>query len=147
MPTLLIHGLGEAARIAQGQIHDDYAKAKSFKSKLWQTLSTQGCVPNGQGAGDSPYILNIQCTGVHSEALMMALDHYAFSRGSACNNKLIEPSYVLLAMGKTIPQIDSSLRISLGRMTTAQQIDHLLTDLIQAIGNMRSMSPFKEEIS
>ena len=85
-----------------------------------------------------PHILNITIEGVDAERLMAAMPQIAVSTGSACNSATIEPSHVLQSMGLTRQQGLSSLRISLGRMTTADEVSILTSVLTDAVSQLRS---------
>jgi cysteine desulfurase len=98
---------------------------------------------NGAGADRTPNTTNIVFTGIEGEALLIALDlaGYAVSSGSACSSGAVQPSHVLLAMGVPAPDAKSSLRFSLGRTNTQDQVDGLLDALEKAVSRLRKLSP------
>jgi cysteine desulfurase len=98
---------------------------------------------NGAGSPRVPNTLNIRFDGIDSDALLIALDlkGFAVSSGAACSSGAPEPSHVLLAIGLTREQARSSIRISLGRSNTAEQVDALVGALVESVAHLRKLSP------
>jgi cysteine desulfurase len=99
---------------------------------------------NGDAVQRVPGITNVSFNYVEGESLIMALKDIAVSSGSACTSASLEPSYVLRALGLTDELAHSSIRFSIGRYTTEEQIDHTIKIVHDAIGKLRDMSPLWE---
>lgn len=139
--TLATHqlvGLGEACRLAREQMAADADLLESLRSRLWQGLEDlPGVVLNGAAAERLPGILNLRFEGCNGEALLAALAGLAVSSGSACTSASLEPSHVLKAMGLSDEQAHSSLRFSLGRYTTAADIDRSIEVVRRAVERLQ----------
>lgn len=125
VPTFLCVGLGEACRIAQEEIEKDNAHNLSLRDILIKKLLIQfpDLVVNGDLQHRISGNLNIQLPGVDSDALVTSLqDKVAFSTGAACNAGIVEPSYVLTALGLGIDEINSSIRLGFGRFTSHEDV-------------------------
>lgn len=127
-------GMGEAARLAAQQLESDSHRIAQLRDQLWQGISD---VPGVVRHGDPEQVvcshLNVGFSGLDGETLLMALSRLAVSTGSACNSAHMAPSFVLRAMGVDADLALSSLRFSLGRYTTAQDIDtaiHHIRDVV-----------------
>lgn len=132
VPTFLCAGLGEACRIADEEIEKDRAHNLLLRDTLIGKLHTHfpDLVINGDLNQRIPGNLNIQLPGVDSDALVTALqDKVAFSTGAACNAGIVEPSYVLAALGLSIDEINSSIRLGYGRFTSLEEVNRAI-DLI-----------------
>jgi cysteine desulfurase len=137
LPTHQIVGMGEAYRIAQLESHAEIERLNQYRDQIEAAIEQVGGIRcNGQRG--VPHILNITIEGVDAERLMAAMPQIAVSTGSACNSATIEPSHVLQSMGLTRQQGLSSLRISLGRMTTADEVSILTSVLTDAVSQLRS---------
>ena len=126
VPTFLCAGLGEACKIAGQSMHEDASHSEELRTHLLEMLrlSAPDLVINGSMEHRLPGNLNIQFPGVDAEALLASLQgRIAASTGSACNAGLIEPSYVLRAIGLDFDSIASSIRIGIGRFTTREEIE------------------------
>jgi cysteine desulfurase len=101
------------------------------------------CTVNGAGAVRTPNTTNIRFAGIEGEAMVIALDlrGYAVSSGAACSSGAVEPSHVLLAMGLTKEQAKSSIRFSLGKDTTREQVDGLIEAVVAAVAHLRKVAP------
>ena len=140
-----IVGLGKAAEIARHSLAEDARRVSALRDKLQQGLLQR--VPqsrvNGSGAPRTPNTTNIVFPGVEGEALLIALDlkGLACSTGAACSSGAVEPSHVLTAIGLPPDEARASLRFSLGRHTTAADIDFALNVVPPAVAQLRELSP------
>jgi cysteine desulfurase len=140
-----IVGLGKAAQIAKASLAEDAKRVAALRDTLEHTLLQ--CVPdsrvNGAGAQRTPNTANITFPGIEGEALVIALDlkGLACSTGAACSSGAVEPSHVLTAIGLPAEDARASLRFSLGRHTTAADIDFALQVIPAAVTRLRELSP------
>jgi cysteine desulfurase len=140
-----IVGLGKAAEIARNSLAGEAKQVSTLRDKLEQGLLER--VPqirvNGGLAPRTPNTSNIMFAGIEGEALVIALDlkGLACSVGAACSSGAVEPSHVLTAIGLSQEQAKSSLRFSLGRHTTACEIDIALEVIPAAVAQLRALSP------
>ena len=137
LPTHQIVGMGEAYRIAQLESNAEIERLSQYRDQIEAAIDQVGGI-RCNGRRGVPHILNITIEGVDAERLMAAMPQIAVSTGSACNSATIEPSHVLQSMGLTRQQGLSSLRISLGRMTTADEVSILMSVLTDAVSQLRS---------
>ncbi|WP_343554277.1 IscS subfamily cysteine desulfurase [Pantoea sp.] len=142
LPVHQIVGMGEAYRIAREEMSTEMARLAELRLRLWQGINKLGQVNlNGSLEQGAPNILNISFAQVDGESLIMALKDLALSSGSACTSASLEPSYVLRAMGVEQELAHSSLRFSLGRFTTAEEIDYAIELVNKAVTRLRALSP------
>jgi len=142
LPTHQIAGMGEAFRIAREQMAEDMARITRLRDKLYNSLKDiEEVYVNGDMAHQVPNILNISFNFVEGESLIMALKGIAVSSGSACTSASLEPSYVLRALGRNDELAHSSIRFSIGRFTTEEDIDYAIDLVHQAISKLRELSP------
>jgi cysteine desulfurase len=140
-----IVGLGKAAELARKSLSEDAARVSALRDRLEQGLLSR--VPhshaNGAGAPRTPNTTNITFPGIEGEALVIALDlkGLACSTGAACSSGAVEPSHVLTAIGLSPDEARASLRFSLGRHTTAAEIDFALQVVPAAVEQLRELSP------
>ncbi len=133
LPVHQIVGMGEAFALAREARESEMARLATLRAQLWQELSALDNVQlNGDLAQSTPNILNISFAGVDGESLIMALKDLALSSGSACTSASMEPSYVLRAIGLDEALAHSSLRFSLGRFTTEEEINYAIA-LVQKV--------------
>ena len=148
LPTHQIAGMGEAARLIARCRDADAAKAASLETHFLDQLR---CIEQVSANGDRtrcvPGIVNLRFACVESEALMIALPDVAFSTGSACTSARVEPSYVLRALGLDDNSAHSSLRFSIGRFTTAAEIDYVTRRIRDAVAELRILSGWEEPAS
>lgn len=143
--TLATHqlvGMGEAFRIAKLEMHDENKRILKLRERLLAGL--QGIEEvhiNGSMGQRITGNLNISFNYVEGESLLMALKDLAVSSGSACTSASLEPSYVLRALGLSDELAHSSLRFSLGRYTTEQDIDAVISKVSEAVAKLRELSP------
>ncbi len=142
LPTAQIAGLGCAMALAAGELERDTAHLTALRDQLWQRLETE--VPaitwNGDRERRVPGNLNLRIQAVDAAALMVDVPELAFSSGSACSSGAREPSRALLSLGLTRDQALCSVRIGLGRFTTAHDVARAAELLIAAIGRQRQNS-------
>jgi len=142
LATHQIVGLGMAAAIAAAEMQDDALRLSSLRQRLWDGLATLGGMHLNSPLGCSiPHILNVSFEGVEGESLLFGLEGLAVSTGSACNSATQEASYVLRALGRSDALAQGSLRFSMGRFTTQQDIDHALERVRAQVGRLRALSP------
>jgi cysteine desulfurase len=139
-----IVGMGRAAEMACGWMGaGDMERLEALRDRLEQGLLARipGAVVNGCGAQRVPNTINLRIDGVDAEALLIALDvqGVAASFGAACQSGATEPSHVLLAMGMTAVEARSSLRLSMSRMTTADEVERALEMIPGAVARIRSV--------
>jgi len=145
LATHQIVGMGEAFRIAKEDMEKDQAHITTLSQRLIDGLmKIEETYQNGDRALGYNGIVNISFNYVEGESLMMALKDLAVSSGSACTSASLEPSYVLRALGLNDEMAHSSIRFSVGRFTTAQEIDHAIDQMTSSIGKLREMSPLWE---
>ncbi|KJA27159.1 hypothetical protein HYPSUDRAFT_35737 [Hypholoma sublateritium FD-334 SS-4] len=147
VPTALVVGLGEAARIAQKEMSRDHAHIKELSDRLIQKINAEveHVVRNGDPNG-YPGCVNLSFSYVEGESLLMALKDIALSSGSACTSASLEPSYVLRALGAAEDMAHSSLRFGLGRFTTEAEVDFVVAHIIKTVHKLREMSPLWEMV-
>lgn len=142
LPVHQIVGMGEAYRIAREEMSSEMARLVDLRLRLWNGINQLGNVNlNGSLEQGAPNILNISFAQVDGESLIMALKDLALSSGSACTSASLEPSYVLRAMGVEQELAHSSLRFSLGRFTSAEEIDYAIELVNKAVTRLRALSP------
>ena len=131
LPTHQIVGMGEAFVIAKSEMTDETSNIKKLRDHLWQGISsTQSLLLNNDFKFSVPHIINLRIKGIKAEKIIESMPEIAISAGSACQSKGIEPSYVLRAMGLSHEEAEGSIRISLGRFSTKEQVDYLIEKLI-----------------
>jgi len=141
LPVHQIVGMGEAYRIAHEEREQEMARLQQLRDRLWQGLSVLDNVYlNGDLQQSSANILNVSFANVDGESLIMALKDLALSSGSACTSASLEPSYVLRALGLSDELAHSSLRFSLGRFTTEEEIDYAITLVQKSVTRLRALS-------
>ena len=142
LATHQIVGMGEAFRIAKEEMHSDCARIAKLRQKLIDgVMDMEEVHLNGHPEQNYPGIVNISFNFVEGESLIMALKDLAVSSGSACTSASLEPSYVLRALGLNDELAHSSIRFSIGRFTTEEDIDRAIAGVRNAIERLREMSP------
>ena len=141
-----IVGLGTAARIAQDEMQTEGERLTRLRDRLWTGLSSRlsDIDLNGNPEHRLPNTLNVSFRYVEGESLMMGFDDIAVSSGSACTSASLEPSYVLKALGVGDDLAHSSIRFSLGRFNTEEDIDYTIERVVAAVNHLRAMSPLYE---
>jgi cysteine desulfurase len=138
-----IVGLGKAAAIAKAEMDKDGERLLKLRRKLEQTITREldHTQVNGHPEKRLPHIANISFGFVEGESLMMACKELAMSSGSACTSASLEPSYVLKGLGIGDDLAHSSLRLSLGRWTTEEEVDYAIASIVKAVRKLRELSP------
>jgi len=145
LATHQIVGMGEAFKIAKEEMHDENKRIKKLHDQLLKGLTEiEEVYVNGDLNHRVPHNLNISFNYVEGESLIMAIKDIAVSSGSACTSASLEPSYVLRALGRSDELAHSSIRFSIGRYTTEEDINHAIDLLKQKIGKLRELSPLWE---
>ncbi|SCU76004.1 cysteine desulfurase used in synthesis of Fe-S cluster (tRNA 4-thiouridine sulfurtransferase) [Cupriavidus necator] len=140
-----IVGMGEAFRIAREEMATENERIRMLRDRLWNGLSDMEEVYlNGDLEQRVPHNLNVSFNFVEGESLIMAIKDVAVSSGSACTSASLEPSYVLRALGRNDELAHSSIRFTVGRFTTEQEIDYTIELLKSKIGKLRDLSPLWE---
>ena len=151
LATHQIVGMGEAFRLARLEMAEENARVLALRDRLLAGLTTiEETFVNGDLANRVPHNLNISFAYVEGESLIMAIKDIAVSSGSACTSASLEPSYVLRALGRNDELAHSSIRFTIGRFTTVEEVDYTIDLLRHKIGKLRELSPlwdmFKEGI-
>jgi cysteine desulfurase len=145
LPTHQIVGMGEAFRIAREEMAAENARILKLRNKLLAGLSEiEEVYVNGDLKQRVPHNLNMSFNYVEGESLIMAVKDIAVSSGSACTSASLEPSYVLRALGRSDELAHSSIRFSIGRFTTEEDIDYTVELMKSKIGKLRELSPLWE---
>ncbi len=145
LATHQIVGMGEAARIARAEMASDNERIRMLRDKLWAGLSSmEAVVLNGDLEKRIPGNLNVSFNYVEGESLIMAIKDIAVSSGSACTSASLEPSYVLRALGRSDELAHSSIRFTLGKFTTAEEIDFAVNLVRTKVAKLRELSPLWE---
>ncbi|WWP01034.1 MAG: IscS subfamily cysteine desulfurase [Candidatus Dasytiphilus stammeri] len=145
LPVHQIVGMGEACRIANEEIKIENQRLSKLRNYLWDGLQNiEEVYLNGSLEHSVPNILNVSFNYVEGESLMMALKDLAVSSGSACTSASLEPSYVLRSLGMNDELAHSSIRFSIGRFTTIEEIDYTISLVRKSISKLRELSPLWE---
>ena len=143
--TLATHqlvGMGEACRIAQSEMKAEAARTLALRQRLWEGFrDMEEVYANGDLERHVPGIINISFNFVEGESLIMSLPEVAVSSGSACTSASLEPSYVLRALGMNDELAHSSLRFSVGRFTSEDDVDRVIAQVRGAVEKLRDLSP------
>ncbi len=142
-----IVGFGKAAEIARLEMHADAERLSKLRDRLEHELTSrlEECYINGNVDHRMPHVTNISFKHVEGEGLMMTFNqNIAVSSGSACTSASLEPSYVLVALGLGDDLAHSSIRFSLGRFTTDEEVDFAVEKLVAGVNHMRDLSPIWE---
>ncbi|MDX9699002.1 MAG: IscS subfamily cysteine desulfurase [Rhodocyclaceae bacterium] len=147
LPTHQIVGMGEAFRIAREEMNAENGRIRRLRDKLLAGLQDMDEVyVNGDLTHRVPHNLNISFAYVEGESLIMAIKEVAVSSGSACTSASLEPSYVLRALGRNDELAHSSIRFSIGRFTTEEEVDFTIDLLHRKISKLRELSPLWEMV-
>ncbi len=146
--TLAVHqivGMGEAFRIAKEEMAEENARIGQLRDRLYNGLKEiEATYVNGDLEQRVPHNLNMSFAYVEGESMIMAIKDLAVSSGSACTSASLEPSYVLRALGRNDELAHSSIRFSIGRFTTEEEIDYAINLLKSKVGKLRDLSPLWE---
>jgi cysteine desulfurase len=142
LPTHQIVGMGEAFWLARETMQADNARISALRERLWAGFKQMDAVViNGDETQRAAQYLNVSFNYVEGESLLMGIKGVAVSSGSACTSASLEPSYVLRAMGRSDELAHSSVRFSIGRFTTVEDIDFTIAQVTQVVTKLRAMSP------
>ncbi|REG59046.1 cysteine desulfurase IscS [Paraburkholderia sp. BL6669N2] len=145
LATHQIVGMGEAFRLAREEMATENERIRMLRDRLLRGLSQMEEVyVNGDMEKRVPHNLNISFNFVEGESLIMAVKDVAVSSGSACTSASLEPSYVLRALGRNDELAHSSIRFTVGRFTTEQDVDYVINLLKTKISKLRDLSPLWE---
>jgi cysteine desulfurase len=145
LPTHQCVGMGEAFRIAKLEMAQDNARAQVLRDRLMNGLSDlEQVFLNGHPTQRVPHNLNMSFNFVEGESLIMGIKGLAVSSGSACTSASLEPSYVLRALGRSDELAHSSLRMTIGRWTTEEEIDFAIKTIRENVAKLRDLSPLWE---
>ena len=145
LPTHQIVGMGEAFRLIKLEMAEVNAKARVLQQRLLDGLKdVEQVFINGSMELRVPQNLNISFNFVEGESLIMGIKGLAVSSGSACTSASLEPSYVLRALGRSDELAHSSLRMTIGRYTTEEEIDYAISTIRQNVAKLRDLSPLWE---
>lgn len=145
LATHQIVGMGEAFRIAREEMAEENKRILALRERLWNGLKDMDEVYiNGDLTQRIAGNLNVSFNFVEGESLIMALKDIAVSSGSACTSASLEPSYVLRALGRNDELAHSSIRFTLGRYTTAEEVDYTIALVKEKVAKLRELSPLWE---
>jgi len=138
LATHQIVGMGEASAILQREMERENARISGLRRRLWSHLKqVPGTHINGDEERRVPGILNVGFAGVDGETMLLALDDIAVSSGSACTSASVEPSYVLRALGVPDDLAHASIRFTVGRYTTEEEVDYVAGRVADVVGGLR----------
>ncbi|MFN9481058.1 MAG: IscS subfamily cysteine desulfurase [Betaproteobacteria bacterium] len=145
LPTHQIVGIGEAFRLARLEMPTEIERIRMLRDRLWRGLTQiEEVYVNGDMTQRVAHNLNMSFNFVEGESLIMAVKDIAVSSGSACTSASLEPSYVLRALGRSDELAHSSIRFTLGRFTTEQEVDYAVELLQRKVAKLRELSPLWE---
>ncbi len=145
LATHQIIGMGEAFRIAREEMGAENERIRMLQQRLIAGLSDiEQTFLNGHPTQRVPHNVNMSFNFVEGESLIMGIKGIAVSSGSACTSASLEPSYVLRALGRSDELAHSSLRMTIGRFTTVEEIDYVITTLKDRVAKLRELSPLWE---
>ncbi len=145
LPTHQIVGMGEAFRLARLEMATENERVRMLRDRLWKGLSEiEEVHVNGDMEHRIPHNLNVSFNFVEGESLIMAIKDIAVSSGSACTSASLEPSYVLRALGRSDELAHSSIRFTVGRFTTQEEIDFAVDLIKRKVAKLRDLSPLWE---
>ena len=146
LATHQIVGMGESYRLAREEMATELPRIKALRDRLWDGIRSNisDVYLNGDWEHRAVFNLNVSFAFIEGESLMMAVKDLAVSSGSACTSASLEPSYVLRALGRDDELAHSSIRFTLGRFTTEEEIDYAIKVLTEAVKKLRALSPLWE---
>ena len=147
LATHQIVGMGEAFRIAREEMGEENKRIRALRDRLFKGVSDiEHVYINGDLEHRVPHNLNVSFAYVEGESMLMAIKDLAVSSGSACTSASLEPSYVLRALGRDDELAHSSIRFTIGRFNTEEEIDYAIKLLHEKIGKLRELSPLWEMV-
>ena len=145
LPTHQCVGMGEAYRIAKAEMHEENKRILALHERMLKGLQgIEQVFINGHADKRVPHNLNMSFNYVEGESLIMGIKGLAVSSGSACTSASLEPSYVLRALGRSDELAHSSLRMTIGRWTTEEEIDYAVSTIKHNVAKLRDLSPLWE---
>jgi cysteine desulfurase len=145
LPTHQIVGMGEAYRIAKAEMHEENKRIRALHERMLAGLKdVEEVFLNGHAEKRVPHNLNMSFNFVEGESLIMGIKGLAVSSGSACTSASLEPSYVLRALGRSDELAHSSLRMTIGRWSTEEEIDYAVATIRENVAKLRELSPLWE---
>jgi cysteine desulfurase len=145
LATHQIVGFGEAARLAKAEMASENERVRGLRDRLLKGIQDiEEAYVNGDLDQRIPHNLNVSFNFVEGESLIMAVKDLAVSSGSACTSASLEPSYVLRALGRSDELAHSSIRFTLGRFTTEEEIDFAIDLIKRKVAKLRELSPLWE---
>lgn len=145
LPTHQIVGMGEAYRIAKAEMHEENKRIRALHDRMLAGLKdVEEVFLNGHADKRVPHNLNMSFNYVEGESLIMGIKGLAVSSGSACTSASLEPSYVLRALGRSDELAHSSLRMTIGRWSTEEEIDYAVATIKENVAKLRDLSPLWE---
>jgi cysteine desulfurase len=143
LATHQIVGMGESFRLARLEMDEELVRIKTLQERLRKGLmeGMEEVYINGDMAHRVPHNLNVSFNYVEGESLLMAIKDIAVSSGSACTSASLEPSYVLRALGRSDELAHSSIRFTIGRFTTEEEVDFTIALLKSKVEKLRELSP------
>jgi cysteine desulfurase len=145
LPTHQIVGMGEAYRIAKAEMHEENKRIRALHDRMLAGLKdVEEVFLNGHAEKRVPHNLNMSFNYVEGESLIMGIKGLAVSSGSACTSASLEPSYVLRALGRSDELAHSSLRMTIGRWSTEEEIDYAVATIKENVAKLRDLSPLWE---
>ncbi|MGH8519779.1 MAG: IscS subfamily cysteine desulfurase [Panacagrimonas sp.] len=145
LATHQIVGFGEAARLAKAEMASENQRVRALRDRLYKGIQgIEEAYVNGDLEHRIPHNLNVSFNFVEGESLIMAVKDLAVSSGSACTSASLEPSYVLRALGRSDELAHSSIRFTLGRFTTEEEIDFAIDLIKRKVAKLRELSPLWE---
>ena len=145
LATHQIVGFGEAARLAKAEMASENERIRALRDRLYKGIQgIEEAYVNGDLKQRIPHNLNVSFNFVEGESLIMAVKDLAVSSGSACTSASLEPSYVLRALGRSDELAHSSIRFTLGRFTTEEEIDFTIDLIKRKVAKLRELSPLWE---
>jgi cysteine desulfurase len=141
-----IVGLGKACEICLKEMQEESERLRLLRDKLKHSIMSRlyGTAINGSMDHRLPNNLNLSFSGVEGDALLMGINDVAVSSGSACTSAMIEPSYVLRALGVSEDLAHSSIRFGLGRFNTEEEVDYVADRVVETVKRLRELSPLYE---
>ncbi|MDR2789146.1 MAG: IscS subfamily cysteine desulfurase [Candidatus Accumulibacter sp.] len=147
LATHQIVGMGEAFRLAREEMNAENERIRGLRDRLLEGISSiEHVYVNGDLTHRVPHNLNVSFAYVEGESMLMAIKDLAVSSGSACTSASLEPSYVLRALGRDDELAHSSIRFTIGRFNTEEEIDFAVKLLREKIGKLRELSPLWEMV-
>jgi cysteine desulfurase len=141
-----IVGLGKACELCMKEMPQESERLRRLRDRLKEAIMSRldGTAVNGSLARRLPNNLNLSFSGVEGDALLMGINDVAVSSGSACTSAMIEPSYVLRALGVSEDLAHSSIRFGLGRFNTEEEVDYVADRVVETVKRLRELSPLYE---